>query len=144
MSTPYFIERVVESLAAMPVQPDHAAAVHGAAITVLRNYGFDVDHEVYVEGSEGRRGRIDLVVSKWGCSAAIEIDARKPRAKSLEKLRAFNGGRIVALRGVEVAVEIEGIDAVVCIKVRTFRSKIEAETAKRAVRRAVGTSRRPA
>lgn len=108
----------------LPPVADTAPMVQVAAAKALRRHGFDVILEYPVEG-----GRIDIVASWDDWRVAIEIDARKPRARSLLKLRAFQGATIVALRGV-TALLPEGIDAVANIPVRTA---LEAERADRRI-----------
>lgn len=107
---------ICATLEELPLQPDTAAHVHVAAARALHRQGFDVEIEHQVSG-----GRIDIVATdgEWRC--AIEIDARKPRGKSLIKLRNFIGAKVIALRGV-TALLPSGIDAVVTIPVRTATS----------------------
>lgn len=142
MSTPFFVDSIVKVLRALPAMPDHAGAVHATALMALKREGFDVEHEAPVAMPNGRMGRFDLVVRRWGCQAAIEIDARKPRAKSLEKLLLFNGGRIVALRGVAARGSFEGIDTIVSLRVGLLHSTTERDEARRAVGDAVRAPRR--
>jgi hypothetical protein len=139
MSHPIAVYEAARALRAMPMQPDTAAVVHAAAVTALASAGFEVYVEVRVNLPDGGFGRYDIVAVHPRGSVAIEIDARKPRRKSLEKLRQFGGGRIVALRGVADLTKPEGIDAVVPIRVRVARqSEIKDKTAVgRAVRMAV-------
>ncbi len=97
--------------------PDFAAAVHAAAIQILEKNGFTVIPEFPVYGlKNGRSGRLDLVCTKNGGRAAIEIDARKPRRRSLEKLGLIDAYRIVGLRGVSGS-PTAGIHAVINIPV---------------------------
>ncbi len=118
------LEILCHLLATLPPQPDTAAQVQVAAAEALRGY-FDVVLEWPVDG-----GRIDIVASRGRWRCAIEIDARKPRARSLVKLRAFLGAKVIALRGVHGLIP-EGIDAAICIPVRM------ATEAERADRRTV-------
>jgi hypothetical protein len=139
MSHPIVVDEAARALRAMPMQPDTAAVVHAAAVTALVSAGFEVYVEVRVDLPDGGFGRYDIVAHHPRGAVAIEIDARKPRRKSLAKLRQFDGGRIVALRGVADLTKPEGIDAVVSIRVRVARqSEIKDKTAVgRAVRMAV-------
>lgn len=142
MSTPFVVGRVCQVLRALPPQPDNAHCVHAAAIEALAAAGFYVYPEfsiVYGDG-EHERGRIDIAVLMHGQTVAIEIDARKPRVRSLKKLRAFDGGRVLALRGVAGGVRIHGIDAVVPIRVRleTTAEATDKRTVGRAVRKIRG------
>lgn len=115
------IDIVCSALETLPPQPDTAAQVHVAAAEALRRAGFDVVVEFRVDGG----GRIDIVAMRDSWSCAIEIDARRPRARSLLKLRNFVGARVIALRGV-TALLPAGIDAVATIPVRTaLRSEID-------------------
>lgn len=107
------LENLCRVLARLAPQPDTAAQVHVAAAKALRRSGFDVILEYGLD-----HGRIDIVaVAQDGWRCAIEIDARKPRARSLVKLRAFLGAKVVALRGVGALIP-DGIDATVLIPVR--------------------------
>lgn len=116
------VDRAVAALRGLPTLPDTSQVVHAAALAALRDAGFVVKPEVTVVLPEGRNGRYDLV-AEWGSHRiAVEIDTRKPRQKSLDKLRAFDGGRIIALRGVSCAWRIDGIDAIVPLKVRIASS----------------------
>lgn len=144
MSTPGAVDRIVRVLRSLPLLPDHAGAVHAAVLEALRDDGFHVEHEVPITLSDGREGRIDLVARRWGGATAIEIDARRPRTKSLDKLREFDGGRIMALRGVAGCGRFDGIDAIVPIRVRMLRSTDERDEARGAVGRAVYRRRRRA
>lgn len=67
--------------------------------------------------TNGRKGRIDLLLSHGGFSVAIEIDDRKIKEKSVAKLRSLSvDARVcVIARGVMSSVP-EGIDAVVSIR----------------------------
>lgn len=70
--------------------PDHAKSLQTAVVDVLRRDGWEVDVEVAVpsRGSDGQRGRIDMVLSHDGAPvAAIELDSKNPRTKSLFKVR---------------------------------------------------------
>ena len=103
----------------LPLMPDHAGMVHSVVMQALADAG----HRVYAEVPamiNGRAGRLDLAffhneLREW---CAIEIDARRPRKRSLEKLRRFVGVRVVMLRGVEGNGEIEGVDGVIALPVR--------------------------
>jgi hypothetical protein len=118
------LELVRSILENLPPTADTAPMVQVAAARALLSHGFDVTVEHVVDG-----GRIDLVVAWDDWRGAIEIDARRPRARSLLKLRAFSGAKIIALRGV-TALLPEGIDAVVNIPVRTA---LDAERADRRI-----------
>lgn len=108
------IDRAVAALSAMDSLPDCANSVHAAALVALHDAGFYVSAEVVVPG-----GRLDIVAISKGYPVAIEIDARKPRNKSLLKLRAWRYGRVVALRGVNIDRLPDGIHAAANIKVHT-------------------------
>jgi hypothetical protein len=94
-------------------------------IIAMHHAGLSVVPEWPVVSNDGRRGRIDLVVSRCGASVAIEIDARKPRRKSLDKLRCFNGGRVLVLRGVAGNCQLHEIDAVVPLRVKLTRGPVD-------------------
>lgn len=116
-ATPKLVADVVRALERMRPVADDASIVHAASIRALRAAGFSVDAEVYVALGEGRGGRFDLVVEKNGARVAIELDARRPRRRSVEKLKSFDGGRVIGLRGV-AGVQYLDIDAVAVIPVR--------------------------
>ncbi len=102
------------------VWPDHAQSMHAEFAAALRRGGFYVwlEYPTKVFG-DIRDRRLDLYVrGRGGFAAAIELDARKPRRKSIEKLRMIDGVRIVGVRGVENVPCPEGIDAVVTMRVR--------------------------
>ncbi len=66
------------------------------------------------DGSRG--GRLDVLAEFRGGLVAIELDARSPRRKSLEKLRQFTAFRVIGLRGVSMRPPA-GIDAVVMLDI---------------------------
>lgn len=97
--------------------PDQAGQLHRAVADALTEKGFAVRCEVATSHlGDDREGRVDILASIFGGVVAIEIDARKPRARSLKKLALFNAYRIVALRGVSMDPP-PGIDAVVALHV---------------------------
>lgn len=101
------------------VWPDHAASMHAGVAASLRKAGYQVCME-YPTGALGdtRDGRIDLVAIWDGGKAAIELDCRKPRKRSIHKLRLFDGYRVIGVRGIEGQPIPDGIDAVVTMRVR--------------------------
>lgn len=103
------------------VWPDHAQTMHTDFARELRRAGFYVWMEYPTKAfGDIRDRRLDLLVRGRGdFLAAIELDARKPRKKSIEKLRMVDGVRIVGVRGVEGVPCPEGIDAVVTMRVRS-------------------------
>ncbi len=115
------VDHICEILEHLEDLPDTAAQVHVQALVALRTEGFGIAPEYpqhYIDGAgRWRRGRIDIVASWGGERCAIEIDARKPRRASLNKLLAFDGYRIVALRGV-AGTPVDGIHAYACIPTR--------------------------
>ena len=97
--------------------------MHAEVAASLRSVGFQVRFEYPIRYLGGKRGgRIDLLITHGEARAALELDTRKPRKKSIAKLQSFDGYRIVGLRGVHWQEEIEGIDAVVCLKVRQAKA----------------------
>lgn len=134
MSAPWFVERIVKILDGLPLLPDNAPYVHAAVLEAMNGAGLLVLPEYWIKYDDEHTGRIDLVVLDKNQKCAIELDCRRPRSKSLAKLRAFQGGRVLALRGVAGRVEIHDIDAVVPIRVRLESTSEEAD--KRAVSRA--------
>lgn len=101
----------------LPAVPDHAGQLQRAVADALEFKGFVVRCEAPTTAlGDDREGRVDILATIMGGVVAIEIDARKPRARSLKKLRLFNAFRIIALRGVDMEPP-DGIDAVVALKV---------------------------
>lgn len=90
--------------------PDNAKDCHDAVESHLKRHGFEVYREATVKNGDGIRGRFDLVVVDRDEECAIEIDRRLVRAKSVQKLLGFDGGRIAMVRGNPPPHDIEGID----------------------------------
>ena len=84
--------------------------------TGLLAAGFKVDREFSVpdRGDGKMKGFIDLVITSPE-RVAIELDRKKPRKKSILKLRQFDGVKIIVLREKSRGNtrEIKGIDAVI-------------------------------
>lgn len=120
MSKQDVIDHIRKVCAGIAPMPDDASYVHQAMMTALHASGYRVLHEYPVQLSSGRGGRIDIVVqSPCGRWAAIEIDARKPRKKSIAKMATRNWVRICCLRGVEEGeYDYPGLDAVIALPVR--------------------------
>ena len=98
--------------------PDTAAAIHHAVANQLSRLGFRVAYEYPTRHlGDTRNGRIDLAAWYEGGRVAIELDARRPRRRSVNKLILFEGFRIIGLRGVAGEAP-DGIDALVSIPVR--------------------------
>lgn len=97
--------------------PDDATACHDAVEAALVADGLRVIREAEVRNGDGVSGRFDLLVMFAGGRVAIEIDRRQARAKSVQKLLGFDGGRIQILRGSMPAHPIEGIDATLSLPV---------------------------
>ena len=103
--------------------PDHAPTMHAEIAKSLMAAGFSVEFEYSIPDiGNGRRGRIDLVASSDQGRVGIELDTRRPRAKSILKLRSFDGYRIIGLRGVQWMDKVVGIDAVIGLRVRQVRA----------------------
>lgn len=99
--------------------PDDASHVQERLINAMVAAGYQVFHEYVVALPSGRSGRIDIVAKKDGRWLAIEIDARKPRKRSIEKLALRNWIRVSCLRGVAEGIdEYPGLDAVIALPVR--------------------------
>lgn len=98
---------------------DHAGTMQAQVAAALRCAGYFVVLEYPTRDlGDHLDGRIDIVATaKSGERIAIELDARKPRRRSIEKLQLFPGSRIIGLRGVEWIHLPEGIDDVVCVAV---------------------------
>ncbi len=98
---------------------DHAGTMQAQVASALRHAGYFVVLEYPTAGLGDRRdGRIDIVATAIsGERVAIELDARKPRRRSIEKLRLFPGSRVIGLRGVEWRDLPDGIDDVICLTV---------------------------
>jgi hypothetical protein len=106
--------------ASLEPMPDDASHVQERLINAMVAAGYRVFHEYFVELPTGRSGRIDIVAKdKAGRWLAIEIDARKPRKRSIEKLSLRNWIRVSCLRGVAEGIdEYPGLDAVIALPVR--------------------------
>ena len=98
--------------------PDNARSMHAEIAAALKSAGFSVWNE-YATGDMGdyRKGRIDIFAEAYGGSVAIELDARKPRARSIAKLRLFDCYKLIGLRGVDRVVIPDGIDDVIGLRV---------------------------
>lgn len=79
---------------------DDAAHFHREVAAMLEGVGWEVSREVRVQDrGDGKRGRIDIVARKDGRTAAIELDCRSARFKSLHKLASIAADvRVVILR----------------------------------------------
>jgi hypothetical protein len=109
--------RAVAVMTGLSEIPDKAGILHRAVADALSADGFEVRCEAgTAQLGDDREGRIDILARRDGGVVAIEIDARKPKARSLKKLMLFNAYRIIALRGVSMAPPA-GIDAVVALNV---------------------------
>lgn len=121
------LRHIRDICASLEPMPDDASYVHQRMMIAFDAAGYRVFHEYTVRLDEGRSGRIDIVVeSPNGVWAAIEIDARRPRKRSVAKLSAGRWLRICCLRGVsEGPAEYPGLDAVIALPVRlaTFAEK---------------------
>lgn len=108
--------RATAAIRALPAQPDNAALLHDAIESALIETGLQVYREHRVDLGNNQFGYIDLVVSDGSEWAAIEIDKRTPRGKSIRKLRRFDGYRIVVTRTAAPIGEFQGlVDAVECV-----------------------------
>lgn len=75
-----------------------ATGFHRVVEQALREHGLVVRREVEVPGPDpGRVGRIDLVVDGEP-PIAIELDRRTGKGRSIQKLLAFDGLRVLVLR----------------------------------------------
>lgn len=109
---------VAVDILASEVFVDQSAGLHHSVMSRLQARGFRVIPEFHRRalGDPGNR-RIDIVAILEEGRVAIELDCRRPRRKSLEKLRLYPGSRIVGLRGVLPLIP-NGIDACVSMSVR--------------------------
>lgn len=97
---------------------DNANAFHRGVMIALTDAGFKVFFEFSTAPlGDDVYGRIDIVAEKYGGSVAIELDNRRPRKRSIRKLRLFSGYRIIALRGVEIKDCPDEIDETITAKV---------------------------
>lgn len=112
------VTRICEVVACIPGPlEDDATACHDAVEAAIKADGLRVFREADVRNGDGVTGRFDLVVRHADAGVAIEIDRRQMRAKSVQKLLGFDGGRIAILRGSEPAHEIDGIDATLSLPI---------------------------
>jgi hypothetical protein len=124
------LEWVVAIFEATPPGPDNASVFHKYLEAQLNRAGLHTTREVRCPRGPTRSGRIDIVVTCENEQLAIEVDWLKPRFKSLQKLRLFEGYRVVVLRRAKTwPYPLHGIDAVVCIPsvdpVEAFYASIE-------------------
>jgi hypothetical protein len=108
--------------------PDTAPDTHSAVLYHLASHGYSCKAELrvtYMDGRRSRDGRVDIVArcDNTNDMFAIEIDARKPRKKSLLKLfevnRMSGAYRVVMLRGVgDIDDEVPGVDILINLPVR--------------------------
>jgi hypothetical protein len=109
----------IKNIMTARVWPDHAQSMHAELAKALRLNGYYVWMEYPTRDlGDLRDGRIDLYVTWAGGSAGIELDGRKPRKRSIDKLRLIDGYKIVGVRGIERVHCPQGIDAVVTMRVR--------------------------
>jgi len=94
--------------------PDDARAFHKRAVAVLRRSCFSVGVELPTTYGSAS-GYIDMVAWFRGGTVAIELDRRRPRAKSIEKLLSVNAFRMIVLRDARWQLGLpSGIHAMVC------------------------------
>ena len=111
--TPYAVATAVKAICSVRLSKDDATTAHRAVMSALFRAGFDLSSEYPVDG-----GMVDVLATIPGSRIAIEIDGERPRVKSLRKLRAFDGGRIIVLRGYRPDGTLEGIDAIIGLRGR--------------------------
>lgn len=110
------LEYAVAVLNVTPPGPDNASVFHRYLEEQLRRADLRTAREVRSPRGPTRSGRIDIVVSHEDERLAIEVDWLKPRYKSLQKLRLFDGYRVVVLRRSDPwPYPLAGIDAVLSI-----------------------------
>lgn len=128
------IQEEINALLTSRVWADQAACMHAEVAECLRENSYQVFMEYGTKHlGDRRKGRIDIVAVKNEVFVGIELDCRKPRRRSIEKLRLFSGIRIIGVRGIEGQPVPEGIDDVVTMRVRV-PSAVEAKD-KRTTRR---------
>ena len=117
--------------------PDAASHVHALLMDAMVAAGYRVFQEYTVELGNGQGGRIDVVAqAKNGQWLAIEIDARRPRQRSIKKLVAKDWLRISCLRGVSDSTEsYPELDAIIALPIRA--ASAEEREHKARIRRAV-------
>ena len=114
------LSEIADVAGSAPRLPD-ANLQHRTISAALTKAGWDVHTEItvaYHDGVYPRNGRIDIEATKDGITAAIEIDRRQPRTRSVLKLRAMVVDvRLVLLR--EIGIKCDnaqvGIDGVIVI-----------------------------
>lgn len=114
-------------LEAFPETADHASNVHATLTRHLIANGYKTQTERWVP-MPGRSGRLDIyaICPVSGTPVAIEIDARRPRKKSIRKLNHVGDDalRVICLRGVSAPLSgVAGVDAVFCLPVRMMGSE---------------------
>lgn len=111
--TPYAVATAVKAICTVRLTKDDATTAHKAVMSALSRAGFGLTSEYPVDG-----GMVDVLATLPGSRIAIEIDRERPRIKSLRKLRAFEGGRILVLRGYRPDGTFDGIDAIIGLRGR--------------------------
>jgi hypothetical protein len=93
-----------------------SGAFHAACGQALRALGWTLQAEYPVpDRGDGHQGRVDFLVTH-PVLMGIEIDRTTPRDKSVQKLQAIDGLKVIVLRDaiLDTFPPITGIDAVVC------------------------------
>lgn len=122
------VGKIAAKVLASRVWADDAATMHAEVAAALEAAGLFVIMEYPTRWlGDVRKGRIDIVVQKALGQAAIELDCRKPRRRSVLKLRLFPGYRIVGIRGIEGFDPVIGIDEIVSMRVRVAKPHEKAD-----------------
>ncbi len=94
---------------------DNARAAHLAVIEFLRMNGYTVTPEYEVaDRGDSKPGHVDIYASDGTTTVAFEIDSRRPRKKSIFKLKQVDALRVIVLRNPSDKYTIPvGVDAVI-------------------------------
>lgn len=98
--------------------PNHAWAFHRRVAQILNDAGLYVEceHGTHRYG-DSRFGRIDIFAAHAGGHVFLELDTRKPRLRSMEKLGLVEGFKIIVLRG-SAPVTTDGEVTIIGLSVR--------------------------
>ena len=100
--------------------PDDAHEAHADLADVLRCAGWAVRREVAVcARGDGSAGRVDIEATRGEQVIGIEIDRRRPRRKSVLKLRSRSWARVIALRDPDPEFDLPVPDDLAIVRLRT-------------------------
>lgn len=121
--------QVVRILRSVTV-PDESRGAERAIAAAFRKEGWDVQTQAGIaDRGDGYAGRIDIVVSRAGFKAGIEIDRESPREKSFSKLASLEAHlKVIATRGSVREHETRGVWVMPLICDRDEQPKLGRDT----------------